>query len=157
MKLKVLLSVLLLAGALLVYEQSSLEAANVTVNGNNNAGDVIASTSLSSSGYTDVYVLRGFLPKGSTKSIDGLGISTTVAHIDTNVVVQLQGSMDGSNYFNLRAARNALTASVDTLTANGTYYTYIDGISSVRYIRGRFVSEKGDSTVTVLIQWLFGE
>lgn len=60
----------------------------------------------------------------------------TVQSIGTNVVVRFEGSLDGTNYFNLS------TGSVDyTLTANGTYGYVL--AAPVRYVRLRLVSLSG--------------
>ena len=58
----------------------------------------------------------------------------TVTSIGTNVVVRLEGSLDATNWFNLKSANTD-----STITANGT-----DGYSlmqaPVPYLRGRLVS-----------------
>ena len=64
-----------------------------------------------------------------------------VADIDTNVVVRLDGSIDGTNYAPIIAAQ--------TITSNGTYaYSVAD--RPVKFVKGVFVSESGgDSSATV--------
>lgn len=68
----------------------------------------------------------------------------TVASINTNVVVRLEGSIDGTNY--------APIISDQTITANGTtVYSVAD--RPVKWVRPRFVSESGgtDALVTFSI------
>ena len=64
-----------------------------------------------------------------------------VADIDTNVVVRLDGSIDGTNYAPIIAAQ--------TITSNGNYaYSVAD--RPVKFVKGVFVSESGgDSSATV--------
>ena len=65
----------------------------------------------------------------------------TVAEIDTNVVVRLDGSIDGTNYAPIIAAQ--------TITANGSYSYSVSG-RPVKFIKGVFVSESGgDNSATV--------
>lgn len=72
------------------------------------------------------------------------GVQVKVASIGTNVVVRVEGSLDGTNFFNL-------DASDKTLTANGTYfYNYTD--RPLKQIRGNLVSiSTGTPTVTFVI------
>jgi|TARA_R100001509_G_C4770323_1_gene182818 hypothetical protein len=66
----------------------------------------------------------------------------TVAEIDTNVVVRLDGSIDGTNYAPIIAAQ--------TITANGSY-SYSVSDRPVKFVKGVFVSESGgDNSATVL-------
>ena len=65
----------------------------------------------------------------------------TVATINTNVKVSLEGSVDGTNY--------AEIISEQTITANGTY-AYNVANTPVRWIRPRFVSENGGTGATVV-------
>ena len=65
----------------------------------------------------------------------------TVAEIDTNVIVRLDGSIDGTNYAPIIAAQ--------TITANGSY-SYSVSSRPVKFIKGVFVSESGgDNSATV--------
>ena len=68
-------------------------------------------------------------------------LTVTVADIDTNVVVRLDGSIDGTNYAPIIAAQ--------TITNNGTsVYSVAD--RPVKFIKGVFVSESGgDKSATV--------
>ena len=61
----------------------------------------------------------------------------TVSRIGTNVVIRFEGSLDGSNYFNLDQA-----GTDTTITANGTYGYALSGCP-VKYIRLRLVSLSG--------------
>ena len=69
-------------------------------------------------------------------------MTVTVAEIDTNVVVRLDGSIDGTNYAPIIAAQ--------TITSNGTsVYSVSD--RPVKFIKAVFVSESGgDGSATVL-------
>ncbi len=64
----------------------------------------------------------------------------TVTNINTNVVVRLDGSLDGTNY--------APIISGQTITANGTtFYSVTD--RPVKYIQPVFVSESGGTAAVV--------
>ena len=65
----------------------------------------------------------------------------TVASINTNVKVSLEGSVDGTNY--------AEIISEQTITANGTY-AYNVANTPVRWIRPKFISETGGTAATVV-------
>jgi hypothetical protein len=71
----------------------------------------------------------------------------TVALIGTNVVVRAEGSLDGTNYFNLGSGDT-------TINANGTTkLIYSD--TPVKYVRGRLVSISGGTpSVTFVISAL---
>ena len=71
----------------------------------------------------------------------------TVAAINTNVVLRAEGSLDGTNFFNLSKS-DADT----TVTANGTdAFVYIG--KGINYIRLRLVSESGGTDATVDSQY----
>ena len=65
----------------------------------------------------------------------------TVASINTNVIVALEGSIDGTNW--------AKVIANTTLTANGTTHSNVAN-HPLRYIRPVFVSESGGTAATVL-------
>ena len=65
---------------------------------------------------------------------------TTVAGVNTNVVVNLEGSIDNSNWTDLLAD--------ETITSNGTTHRTVSG-AAVRYVRPAFVSEAGGTDATV--------
>ena len=69
-------------------------------------------------------------------------LTATVASINTNVVVRLDGSIDGTNYAPIIAAQ--------TITNNGTsVYSVAD--RPVKFVKAVFVSESGgDNSATVL-------
>lgn len=80
------------------------------------------------------------------------GYTFTVATIDTNVIVQLEGSIDESNYATLPIDNTVVTNvaianNQMTITANGTYVIY----SSAPMIDVRFdwVSEAGGAAATI--------
>jgi hypothetical protein len=71
----------------------------------------------------------------------------TVASVGTNVVVRAEGSLDGTNYFNLGSGDT-------TITANGTTKLIYSG-TPVKYVRGTLVSiSTGTPTVTFKISAL---
>jgi hypothetical protein len=71
----------------------------------------------------------------------------TVASIDTNVIIALDGSIDGTNWSKVIANT--------TITANGTtHYTVAN--HPLRYIRPIFVSESGGTAATVLFSTAAG-
>jgi hypothetical protein len=71
----------------------------------------------------------------------------TVATIGTNVVVRAEGSLDGTNYFNLGSGDT-------TITANGTT-KLIYSNTPVKYVRGKLVSiSTGSPSVTFVISAL---
>jgi hypothetical protein len=72
------------------------------------------------------------------------GVQVKVASVGTNVVVRVEGSLNGTDFFNL-------DASDKTLTSNGVYfYNYTD--RPLKTIRGNLVSiSAGTPTVTFVI------
>jgi hypothetical protein len=70
-------------------------------------------------------------------------MQVTVATINTNVVVRMEGSVDGSNWYTL--------GSETTLTANGTYGIQAEGLAP--YVRGNFVSESGGTDAQVTFKY----
>jgi len=67
----------------------------------------------------------------------------TVTNINTEVVVRLEGSIDGTNYGPLIS---------NCITKNGTYVYNITG-SPVKHVRGRFFSETGGTDAVVKISF----
>jgi hypothetical protein len=65
----------------------------------------------------------------------------TVANINTNVVVALNGSIDGTNWSKIITNQ--------TITADGTFHYNIAN-HPVRYVQPIFVSEAGGTAATVL-------
>jgi hypothetical protein len=65
----------------------------------------------------------------------------TVASVNTNVIVALEGSIDGTHWSKIIANT--------TLTANGTTH-YNSANHPVKFIRPVFVSESGGTAATVL-------
>ena len=66
---------------------------------------------------------------------------SNVANINTNVVVTLNGSIDGTNWSKIIANQ--------TITADGTTHYNIAN-HPVRYVQPIFVSESGGTAATVL-------
>lgn len=75
------------------------------------------------------------------KTVTNHTIAVTVAAIDTNVVVRIEGSLDGTNWANLSDVGDT------TITGNGTEMFFFKG--KLNYIRGNFVSESGGTAATV--------
>lgn len=95
---------------------------------------------------------------GVTTSVDVIGsrnhtISATIASIDTTVVLQVEGTIDGTNYFKLPlesvlVSGLTITSNVATITANGTYLLYVKDVA-IQKIRANFTSETGGTAATV--------
>ena len=77
----------------------------------------------------------------NTFNTESYTLIVTVASINTNVKVSLEGSIDGTNYAEIITEK--------TLTANGTY-VYNVANTPVRWIRPRFISETGGTAATVV-------
>jgi len=83
-----------------------------------------------------------------------------LAAVDTNVIVALQGTMDGTNYFELTldttavAGASTITNNRVTLTVNGTYL--IQARAKLRSIRLDFVSESGGAAATLDVVYFGG-
>lgn len=80
-------------------------------------------------------------------------VQVKVASINTNVVVQLEGSVDGTNFFILPlegvvVSGITITANVATITANATYLLYVKDVA-IKNIRLNFVSESGGTAATI--------
>lgn len=94
--------------------------------------NVTAFTALTAVGAT------AFIANSATNFI----FQVVVTSIGTNVVVRFQGSLDGTNFFNLEAADN-------TITANGVYGFAITG-SPCLFVRANLISiSTGTPTVTI--------
>ena len=80
-----------------------------------------------------------------------INYSIVAANVDTNAVVRLEGSADGSNYGSMRQdtpASPTVAGGDITITEDGTYhYTMIGGMYNSA--RLRFVSESGGTAVTL--------
>jgi len=83
---------------------------------------------------TSVYLPPSIVAKNFT-------LFVTVASINTNVIVALEGSIDGTNWSKIIANT--------TITANGTTH-YNVANHPVKFIRPVFVSELGGTAATVL-------
>ena len=69
-----------------------------------------------------------------------------VANKNTSVTVRAEGSLDGTNFFNLDSSNSDTTK-----TANGTYAFVFEG--AITYIRFTFVSEEGGSAATIDVRY----
>lgn len=91
-------------------------------------------TAPGSSESTSVYLPPSIVAKNFT-------LFVTVASVNTNVIVALEGSIDGTNWSKIIANT--------TITANGTTH-YNVANHPVKLIRPVFVSESGGTAATVL-------
>lgn len=99
---------------------------------------------LTSAGTTDVFVIADRDNASSTSVV----FQVTVATVGTNVVIRFEGSLDGTNFFNID--ENGDT----TITANGTTSYCADGVP-LKAVRGRLVSFSGGTpSVTFVISAL---
>lgn len=85
---------------------------------------------------------------GTTSSLDvssypRITCQFTVANFTSNVVVRLEGSCDGVNWWNLDPSDNDYT-----VTANGTYAFIINDVALLN-VRFRFVSELSSTSATI--------
>lgn len=76
----------------------------------------------------------------NTFSTQSYTLIVTVATIDTNVVVCLEGSIDGTTFAPIIANQ--------TITANGSFAYSVSG-RPVKWVRPKFVSESGGTAATV--------
>lgn len=82
------------------------------------------------------------------RDLTDLTCAYTVANINTAVTVRLEGSLDGTNWFNLDIE--------DTRhTANGTYaFSFAgDNMPPINFFRFNFVSEEGGTVATITIRY----
>ena len=77
---------------------------------------------------------------GQAFSTTDYTLIVTVASVNTNVIVRLEGSIDGTNYAPIIANQ--------TITANGTTAYNVSG-RPVKWIRTNWVSEAGGTAATV--------
>lgn len=98
---------------------------------------------------------------GATSALDVSGLKNhtfqvTVATINTNVILAIEGSNDGTNFFEVPAGPqvNVIVTGMThasgryTITANGNYRIVAQN-ESIKHIRLRFVSESGGTTATI--------
>lgn len=108
----------------------------------NNAG------SLSQTNAQDKTTWAQLTAPATTSSFSMVGytkatLAFVLASINTNVVVRAEGSLDGTNWFNL-----SQTNTDTTLTANGTYAFNVSSVAC-DFIRFNFVSESGGTAATI--------
>jgi hypothetical protein len=97
-----------------------------------------APPTLSSPGVTEAYEVYTI----NYLSTRNYTLMVTVANIDTNVVVRLEGSLNGTDY-------GAMIS--NTITVNGTYAYNITGFP-VKKIRANFLQRVGGNNATVTFQ-----
>ena len=85
-------------------------------------------TALTAAGATDAVAVVG---------AQNFVVQAIVSSIGTNVVFRVEGSVDGTNYFNLSSGNT-------TVTANGSTAFYVTNCP-LKTIRGQFVSNSGGS------------
>jgi len=76
-------------------------------------------------------------------STSDYALVVTVSNINSNVVVRLDGSIDGTNYGPLIS---------NTITKNGTY-VYNIGNCPMKFIRGNFLAENGGTDAVVTMSY----
>ena len=90
--------------------------------------------------------LTALTSAGTTQAIEvqasEVTFQVTVTNINTNVVVRFEGSLDGTNFFNLDE-----DAEDTTITANGTTGYSLSG-TPVTHVRLRLVSLSGSGNST---------
>lgn len=95
---------------------------------------------LTATGTTATCIVSDQDNAGSTS----VGFQVTVANVGTNVVVRFEGSLDGTNFFNLNTGDT-------TLSGNGTT-GYSFGNFPLKAVRGHLVTiSTGSPTVTFVI------
>jgi hypothetical protein len=87
---------------------------------------------LTSTGVTDGFLVAD----ADNASATDVVFQVTVSSIGTNVVIRLEGSLDGVNYFNLDSLGDT------TITANGTTGYSVQNCP-LKWVRGRLVSISG--------------
>jgi hypothetical protein len=89
----------------------------------------------------------------NVSNYDIIGYSFTVASINTNVVVQIEATIDDSNWFtaplrNTSVADMSIANQQATVSANGTYFLTLDNVKASQ-VRFDFVSETGGTAATI--------
>jgi hypothetical protein len=69
-------------------------------------------------------------------------LTVTVQHIDTNVVVRLEGSLDGTNFAAMIS---------NTISTNGTYTYNVSGFP-MKQVRANFLQRTGGDNAIVTFQ-----
>lgn len=115
----------------------------VTNSAQNNT--VVVCDTLKAAGSTDTLKVKPYAQL--LNKIEKLSVQYTIADVNTNVVVALEGSHNGTNWTNLDEDGNT------TQTANGTYGFEADTLYI--YYRFRFISETGGTDATIYVTWLF--
>jgi len=110
-------------------------------------GAKTAANSISSTIAQDQTSLAQLTATGNTDSVSMAGyshafITVKVSAINTNVVIRIEGSNNGTDWANLAA-----TDTDTTITVNGTYAFTFTG--SPAFIRLNFVSESGGTDATI--------
>ena len=95
-------------------------------------------SALTAPGSTAAFSLDSFVAKDHA-------IAVTVANINTNVVVKLEGSFDGTSWFDIITDQ--------TILANGTTSYVALGNTIPTSVRGTFVSEAGGTDASVTIKY----
>ena len=88
----------------------------------------------------------GVTPAVDADAVNNHVFSVKVAAIDTSVDVNIEGSLDGTNYFSFKS-------SDVQYVANGTYLLSVKGMQ-VKFVRFRFVSELTLTAATIDVIYL---
>lgn len=96
----------------------------------------------------------------NVENYDIFGYSFTVASIDTNVIVNLEGTIDGTNFFEVSLDSTAVvggayTTNRVTITANGTYHIFARN-QKMAQVRFNWVSESGGTAATIDADFMAG-
>lgn len=106
-------------------------------------------TQLTAAGVTDATKVRGM--KNHTFQV-------TLANKNTNVIVSVDGSTDGTSFGeltmeNTAVAGLAITTNRATITVDGTYLIVVKN-TSLHSVKFNFISESGGSTATLDVVYL---
>lgn len=91
---------------------------------------------------------------GTTATVSTIGVyhhtvQYVIASINANIVARVEGSLDGTSWFNLDDQGYDIT-----VVSNGTYMVQYDGL--FKYVRFNFVSESGGTAATIDAKYLGG-
>ena len=106
-------------------------------------------TQLTAVGLTDATKVRG---------MKNHSFQVTVAAINTNVVIGLQGSTDGTSFGelsldNTAVATSAITLNRATITSNGTYIYTVKN-TSLHSVKFNFISESSGTDATLDVVYI---
>jgi len=91
----------------------------------------------------------GATPNLSAENYNQGTFQYVIGTIDTDVVVRFEGSLDGTNFYNLD-----VTEADTTQTTNGTFAAKFTGKN--KFVRFNFVSESGGTAATIDVDIMLG-